>query len=66
MTREQAIIAHRACCPYMGHETFSKDEFTGRHKTCGARENNCTDQCYYMKHFISMLDDIIEEDAQES
>ena len=53
---EDAIAAHRACCPYHTANTFSEDSFTARLNKCGAGESLCANQCYYIKHFIETLD----------
>lgn len=53
---EDAIAAHRACCPYMGITSFTTDSFTGRLNKCGAGEKLCADQCYYMNHFRETLE----------
>lgn len=55
ITIEDAIAAHRACCPYLGPNSFTTDSFTNRLNKCGAGENLCGDQCYYIQHFKDTL-----------
>lgn len=56
---EDAIAAHRACCPYIGPSTFSIEPFTKRLNRCGNLQTMCANQCYYIKHFIETLECLI-------
>lgn len=53
---EDAIAAHRACCPYLAPTTFSIESFTKRLNRCGASQTLCANQCFYIKHFIETLE----------